>query len=368
MARQVESLAKTLVNWAGPSISLVAETVNLNEIDNPKALIEILRIYRTLKSHSLGEPTTSIELFHRFLSQDLTEVSLKNCNFESEIYQTLEKDFFIVKLITIMDEIENFCDQKSVQSFKGKYTQFANYFNENIAGQFPFARGTNYNEIFIDDLEELKGRFRQLERDGLDLWTFSALNQDEIYTFINKLDAVLSFFDRISISETEETTPNLRVRVRFRTNRELERAAKHISQWELSSGGDIITHVDDINTFGWRYSDSIYLKLKWAENSIVRPAEGYRDGYFMETKNGNTVIQINGRWSLFRFIYTYSNPSICNFGKYCMEISTPINFISASNAKLSGGIMRSFIEFELLDKEGLITYPEFPVNAPMLKN
>ena len=367
LARQLDSLVNTIINRSGPSIALVAESGEFNKLEKPGELIKVLNTYGTLKSYSMGEPATSIELLHNFITRDLKKVSLRACDFNPNVYVALKEDFFVSKLINMMIEIESFCNRVTIQSLEGKYIQFANYFNENIANRFPFTSGTNYNEIFISDLEELKSIFRELERDGLDLWTFSVPNQNEIYTFLNKLDSAITFFDRVSVSEEKASTPIINMRVRFRTHREMERASKHISLWELNSGDNIITHVDEMDTISWNYSDSISLKLKWAENSIVKPAKGYNDGYFLRTKDGNTVIQIDGRWSLLKFIYTYHNHSVCDFGKYCLEITSPINFVSASNAKLNGGIFRGFIDIELLDKEGVISYPDFPNKAPMIK-
>lgn len=149
-----------------------------------------------------------------------------------------------------------------------QYARIADFFNQRLAGKFPFSPANATQEADPADVVEL---FHQLDVDGKSIRQgLQNPANAKLTTFLNQLDGLRPLF--ASLLSGEPGAPlALDIAPIFRVNRNHEINGNQIIDWSLEVGGSTFRNADPPSTGRWTFGEPVKLVLRWAKDSSQQP-------------------------------------------------------------------------------------------------
>ena len=160
------------------------------------------------------------------------------------------------------------CHSLQNQSAFQQYGRIADFFNQRLAGRFPFsAADATAQEADPADVVEL---FHQLDVDEKSIRQgLQNRSGAKITTFLNQLDGLRPLF--ASLLSEQGAPLALNVAPVFRVNRNHEINGNQIIDWSLQVGGNAFRSADPPSTGRWTFGEPVNLVLRWAKDSPQQP-------------------------------------------------------------------------------------------------
>jgi type VI secretion system protein ImpL len=176
------------------------------------------------------------------------------------------------------------------------YTQdLAGYFNDNLAGRFPFGPipgSAQVPQARPGEVAELLSRLEPRVPSLLDYFQ----RDEPVREFLTRTSAVKTMF----AGGFTEGTPYVDFQVQFRVNRSNEVGGNQIIDWSLESGDQTLTNRSAPAAVRWRYNTPVRVSLRFAGNSPNIPIAGAAaDG---QVKDRTVTFEYDGPWALFTLL------------------------------------------------------------------
>jgi len=249
-----------------------------NRLNLPASNIEQVQRWQAmaveLQKYQDKNPTSAPALFERFASS-LNAMELTNCHTTlSEVELPSGPDLFSRRAREVADQASQRCGLLQRQSAAVAWNNLANYFNQYLAGRFPFALKLNAPDADPDRVR----LFLKLLDENLDqAQTGLALSQSPA------APAAINFLKRLQLSRTwldplfqrdQDGIKGIDLDVRWRTDREAELGANQVIQWSLQSGSQQISYPGKDNLrLRWALGQPVKLLLRWAKDAAQSPAD-----------------------------------------------------------------------------------------------
>jgi len=182
------------------------------------------------------------------------------------------------------------------------WNDLANYFNQYLAGRFPFSqdvRASDADPARVQHLLELIETRVPLAQAGLTLsQTPERLAAED---FLNRLKQAGVWLGPLFVRDKSGIL-GVEMDVRWRTDRDEERGADQVIAWSLDAGNQQISYPGGgQQNLRWRVGQPVRLTLRWARNGYQRPAN--------DPLQPNLVVrdleagwEYQGPWSLLRLM------------------------------------------------------------------
>jgi type VI secretion system protein ImpL len=231
------------------------------------------------------------------------------------------------------------CGSLSNQSAFQQYTQVANFFNQRLAGKFPFSPPPEDAATPEADPADLTELFRMLDADGKAIRQglqnpsgASTASVAKITNFLNQLDALRPLFASLT-SNQPGAVPALDLAPAFRVNRKHEVNGNQIIDWNLQIGGSTFRNSDPPSTARWTFGDPVRLMLRWAKDSPQQPVP-----LAPATANSGTrtvIFDYRDPWSLLRILAQHT-PGASDLDRSVDSDPQTLVFVAGQEASATG--------------------------------
>lgn len=253
-------------------------------------------------------PGTSLARLEDFISVDLPKVTPENCTTTAAVGNS----FFAGRQAALRQSLSSRCQYLLRRIAVRDYQTLAKFFNDNLAGKFPFSEPPQEqlpNEADPQDVVKLYGMLDssgKVVRAGLDKGEFGDFNS-QVLNFLKQLDSLRPAFESI-LSGQPEAVPMLDFVPAFRVNQTKEINGNQIMDWTLQVGEQTFHAHDPERPGRWSFGDPVKLTLRWAKDSPQQPTASRQpvDGKL----NSRTVIfEYRDSWSLFSMLALHRAPN-----------------------------------------------------------
>lgn len=320
-------------------------------------------------------PGTSLARLEDFISVDLPKVTPDNCTTTAAVGNS----FFAERQADLRQSLSGRCRLLLKQIALRDYQKLAKFFNENLAGKFPFSDPPQEqlpNEADPQDVVKLYGMLDSSGksiRAGLDKGEFGDFNS-QVQTFLKQLDSLRPAFEPL-ISGQPDAAPMFDFVPAFRVNLTREINGNQIIDWTLQVGEQTFHYRDPERAGRWNFGDPVKLVLRWAKDSPQQPTASRQpvDGKL----NSRTVtFEYHDSWALFSMLALHRTPNnefprlvdpdpqTLMFDVGDTKSSDPASTDSSPNPET-----RVFVRIRLRPpgKPDALRLKSFPIHAPDMK-
>jgi type VI secretion system protein ImpL len=257
-----------------------------------------------LRDYDAKKPGNSLALLEDYAGVQMTKVGTSDC-----VAATLPasfkpgRGFFSASLYDLSKQLAGRCYLIAGKDASARYTELARYFNQRLAGRYPFAEApprAGEPEAEPDDLRAFyrlydasQAVIRSMPLDGGGVApSFASARQ-----FLDDIASVRAFFAPFLDAKKAEPSPSFDVETTFRVLREREVDGNQIIGWSLAVGDDVVTNHDKKRKLRWMPGQPVRLTLRWASDSPrvpVLPA-AVRGA---SVRDRSIVYEYTNRWSL----------------------------------------------------------------------
>lgn len=321
----------------------------------------------TLAMKKFGEqnPTSPPLLYQQLLVRDFNDMDLSTC---SKILGASALPDGRGRLATLArnawDQAHLRCAALQDSKASMAWQQLSTYFNTYLAGRFPFVakdNGIDANPDRVREFLELIDKYKADAYSGLQ--GSNSINSGAAAEFLFNLQNARLWLGPLLIRD-KEGLRGLDLEVRWRTDREEERGADQVIDWNLATGAREVSYpAESISHANWVVGEPVRLALRWAKGSNQRPQD--------DSTQPNLAINdlqaswsYEGPWALLRFIRSNQASSLFtsqNDDDRPLALHVPVRSDAKSNANA-----QMFLRFAIKAIGGKqpLTLTPLPVSVP----
>ncbi|HKV06772.1 MAG TPA: type VI secretion protein IcmF/TssM N-terminal domain-containing protein [Thermoanaerobaculia bacterium] len=327
-----------------------------------------------------GNPILSLETF---ITANMTAVTLPTCfaQIPASDPRGTSADYFLSKQAVLRRGVYDRCQVLTGQDGRTAYLQLAQYFNDRLAGRFPFTasgEGTP-GELVEASAAALQGFYQLYDQSQTVINNIpqgsSALGaqEAEVRQFMSDMADVRTLIAPFLADPKTYPAPALDLQVDFRVNRSQEKNANQVIRWTLTigdggAGTQTLVEGNPKPVGNWALGTPVTLRLDWAGNSPSVPlAVSVADSFYAYVEGRSLVYQYRNLWSLILLIR--DNPSGPR------EVPETLKLLARTQPADAGSTattdpVQAFVRVTLLDPTSQgktqVFLPEFPATAPVL--
>jgi type VI secretion system protein ImpL len=378
--RAVRALAGEL---SRPLITFIRSTPDLQSaLDNTYDYRLWFGVLKDLDAYLNKEPGNVLLQFENFMLNDLDSINVDNYTEKLTRRTPRPGDSYLAtQFANLKNRIYATCqtlvERESVQS----YQAIERYFNEYLAGRFPFTDTSAAVLIDEADPDYVRYFFRlfdKFNRSGKKVITESRVFEDgsreEIKKFFLKLESVRSFLNGFLYNENKYQIPAYDMDIDFRVNRKEEMDGNQIVEWNLISGSQRVNNRDLDRKARWAYGMPLKIAMRWAKDAPYMPMKPAIDKLGLRIEDKTAIVEFNNRWSLISLMREYASTVSQNGvsleddpGNNLLMFAIP-TLQPGADGRMVNGQAKVFMRINLLspEKKSSIILPVFPIRAPRL--
>ncbi len=307
---QRERLSVLAQKYAMPLLSLIENSGVKNRLSYSALLDKWQNILWELEKYSTKKPDAGLAILEDFIVNGLDRINLMNFREEipPDILHREGDNYFIQKRNEILIQVYARCVLLSEREQTEQYTQLAVYFNENLAGRFPFASFYDQKQPNEADPAYIHEFFTLYDRFGPScIESFKKMGNKQKQTqdalhFLEAMEKNREFFTSEVENPLGQRGLTLSLEVEFRVNQEKETNANQIIDWSMKSGSQSINFLSEDKRVVWNLGDPITVSFRWAKNSPLVPAQDETD--YTESVQGEMISFVfHNTWSVFQLLH-----------------------------------------------------------------
>ncbi|HEY3572184.1 MAG TPA: type VI secretion protein IcmF/TssM N-terminal domain-containing protein [Thermoanaerobaculia bacterium] len=299
LAAQRNEVADIAERYARPVIALLGGKTSSRSLR--AAMARWTAMAEQLRRYTAKEPGSSVANLEDFILKDLTEIEPASCarHITNRMLAEPASDFFLERRADLRQKVRERCLVLAGGQGAEGYRKLADFFNQRLAGRFPFAAAPPGRLDQEADPQDIRAFFQ--------LWTVYAPVVKAVPEadrppgtgdFVERMDAVRNLFAAFLDDPARPEAPTFDLNVRFRENRRGEKGADQILRWSLASGEQVVSHPNNRPALPWTWGAPIRVELQWAKDSPVIPVES-ADLPGVHVRERTAVLEWRGHWALF---------------------------------------------------------------------
>ncbi|WP_434155572.1 type VI secretion system protein [Pseudomonas sp. JZ134] len=255
------------------------------------------------KKYSEQNPTSSPMLFEQLVNRDFNSMDTTNCMTVLTAASLPTDQGALASLArALRDQAQMRCTSLQQQTAEKAWQRITSYFSHYLAGRFPFT----FDEFAADaNPDRVRDFLLLIDTDGpaalAGLKDNYSPDTSAARDFLQNLQRARLWLGPVLLAD-KQGTQGVDIEVRWRTDRQEERGADQIIDWDLSSGVRHVRYPGELKgRLTWRLDDPVKLILRWATGSTQRPAEDPRQpGLAVYDREAGWGYE--GSWALIRFM------------------------------------------------------------------
>jgi type VI secretion system protein ImpL len=324
LAAQRASVAEISSHYVEPVMEVLGGSTGIASRKLLSAAAPLNAISEQLKAYKAKEPGNSVAALEELITKDLMEIVPVNCSsrITPKMLSEPAGDLFALRRAFLRRQVLQRCRVLSDSKAAEGYRRIEAFFNQRLAGHFPFSKGLPTRLDTEADPDDVRAFFKRYDADAPIV--LSVPKEDRppgTGDFIEDMGKVRTFFKAFLEDPLRPAGPSFDLAVRFRDrpaehdpSAEKEEGADQIIRWSLRSGERTVSHPNTVPTIPWTYGTPLRIELQWAKDSPVVPVEipqlpGVRivpvekspdlqDPKDVQVAGRTAVLEFTGRWSL----------------------------------------------------------------------
>ncbi|WP_175650012.1 type VI secretion system protein [Pseudomonas sp. Marseille-P9899] len=324
--------------------------------------------------HSLGEemtkykaqnPSSSPALITQLIVRDFNDMDQSSC---LKILLSANAPHATGQLtqrwVSLQQNALQRCQFLQRQAVSGAWNELAGYFNQYLAGRFPFAtdqRAPDADPARVQYFLTLIDNRLPQARDGLGL--LASRDRAAASEFLDRVARARPWLGAMLVRDNAGLS-GIDMEVRWRTDRDSERGADQVITWALGAGNREIVHPGEEQVLHWSVGQPLSLRLRWARDGTQRPVNDPSQQQ-LHVSGLEAEWQYQGPWALLRLISAHSSmlrqPNV-DYTEFPLSLEVPVH---AQPEEENQTLM--FLRLSLMSQGGkapLSIHP-LPVQAPL---
>lgn len=363
-----ERIAYIARTYAHPLLAFLAH-------EGTRATAETRRwqnILDDLRDYEAKKPGNMIAMLEDYIAERMAKIDLANCgNARLPNGFAADEGIFATRLHALSSQLSTRCTNVAIERVATRYREIEQYFNQRLAGRYPFHDGPPRTGEPEADPNDVRGFFRIFDASQAMVRSIPAdATADPSFAkarrFVEDIAAVRGFF--ATYLEKPEAGPAVDVEAMFRVLRDREVYGDHIIDWTLQVGRDVVTNRDaKTRKVRWSYGEPVRLSLRWANESPRVPVGGnVRPGVTVSDRT--VTYEYRNAWALLTALDQNQSspddlPSFLDVEPVTLSLEVPTQ---VKDEPLSEA--RVFLRLSVLDPKSAqpLTIPRFPTSAPRI--
>ena len=250
---------------------------------------------------------SSPALFEQLVTRDLLEIDTMSC---TQVLQTAilpqGSGDLARRTRELADQVSKRCNQLQIQGAAQAWHELAGYFNQYLAGRFPFSYtvdSPDADPARVQYLMELIDAHAEIAQQGLLL--VPPGDRLAAGDFLSRMKLAQGWLN-VMLARDKSEAFGVELDVRWRTDREDEQGADQVISWTLVANDQSISHPgEDTQRLRWRVGNPLQLVLRWARDSSQRPDIDPLQPS-MAVNNLEAGWDYRGPWALLRMMRTHT--------------------------------------------------------------
>jgi type VI secretion system protein ImpL len=285
--------AQPLLTWLNQTTDLPHEVRVLT--DKWRKILDDIRDYEAKKP---GNPVLALE---DYILNQMPKVDTGSCQAAGVDRVQDGGDLFASNLLDLSRGLQRRCYALAADHALKLYQEAARYFNQRLAGRYPFTSkspGPRVPEADPEDVRAFFKLFDQCQKVFRSVPPGTGRELREAAGFIDQIARARAFFAPYLDAEKPELYPSFDIEATFRILREREVAANHIIGWTLEVGGERITDREtESRKLRWTLGERVRLSVRFASDGPLVPV--IRTPKAGVTVQERTVVyDYSNRWAL----------------------------------------------------------------------
>ena len=308
-ALQRERVSYLAKDFAKPATDLLKLLYRKDASHLPNMLMKWSDILTQLNFYDRKAPNT-LQMLEDFILKTLPSLKLDGCPIILHLAKNPAGiDYFLDCINNIRDQFEKQCFKANHDASVIAYDQISDYFNQNLAGRYPFVpKGFPADEEV--SLDELKSFFQIFDtkapfvREMLRKGVRRNPHYMKALRFISSLEKARPFFRLFVATMGNKTNPSVPLEVTFRSNKKAERHASHLISWTLNMGDKTYFAKDNTAKVWWEHGSNVSMLMRWAVGSNYRPVPKVEDKS-ITVEPLQVKLSYGGTWGLIKFLQAH---------------------------------------------------------------
>ena len=381
---QLQRIKYLAEEYAEPLLGFLLNQPVNRTADQEKLISKWDRIVIEIGKYTSKNTQNSISRLQNFVLLEMNKIGRNDCNgsLDKPVQPTVTLDFFSKRLVHLRQQILERCTVLLQEDMSSSYLVIEKFFNENLAGKFPFSELTDkqirneadpadVTEFFrlFDSYIENKNLFSQKDKNF-------DLSKSKVIQFIKEVKEVRSFLAPFS-DIVKADQPVYFIAPYFRVNRNSEILGNEVIEWKIEVGKNYYSSKGKgKKLLHWGVGDPLSVSFRWAKDAPHFPLLTMNSTR-VKVADGRVTYKYTNRWSLVALIMRH-NSAFENFE--ILKDSNPqtlkfkVNSGVRNKAKQTSNVPHKTLEAKLFigmdlktsKKKQVIKMPDFPIHAPHL--
>jgi type VI secretion system protein ImpL len=272
-------------------------------------------IVKDLKRYRSKSPSSNLLALEQFVQAGALDLELKNCAEKISVKPVgrNDGDIFSERLQQMQGGLQRRCGELRAIEQQTAWSNFAEAFNRDLAGNSPFTTGT-FNAAqgrTAADAITIASVLKLYTRAVL-LWPEKSKNTKPAYSAsvlrsAEQMEQVRAFMT--PLFETDDNaTPGYDVSIEFRANQANEVDGNKIIEWRLTIGGQVLRQRDLAKPLRWEPGKDIELSMRIAKDSPTQAMPDLLQPW-MAVDDKVVSYRFSDPWALLSFIAKHREPT-----------------------------------------------------------
>lgn len=365
---RVKFLAKEI---AWPAISVLSLDVLTNRVSSFDEIQKWTDISEQIDEFESSKPGNSIASLENFITGIVSQASLNEIKNDPTITEISNQtgDYFINQKSKIAKALLNRAGDINREKAYDSYNSLANYFNENIAGKFPF--GNSSEDLSLTVIEKFIKLYESFDINIIDILKKNVINKntnDDIISFIENMPNIINFLKLwLDHSKTtDQSNALIGFKIENRVNKNNEAYGSIILERSVFING--FNTEDSNNLLIFHNGDNVEVKLPFIKSNTIDLMLSNDNN--MQINDRTVTFTYSGEWSLFGLIQMHkiSKTKGIPSNGIILKFAVPINNEDSVDEEA-----RIFMKITPLMRNAsgnwqAFSIPEFPSKAPLLQS
>ncbi|NWD71831.1 type VI secretion system protein ImpL [Pseudomonas gingeri] len=259
-----------------------------------------------LKKYSDQNPASSPLQYQQMVLRDFNDMDLGNCaKTLSDSILPMGRGNIAQLARSAHDRARQRCDSLQNYTAAVAWKRLDDYFRTYLAGRFPFSDDStpvdaNPDRVreFLDLIDKnLPSAFSGLENNH-------SAKSSAAAEFLFNLQNARAWLGPLLLRD-KDGVRGLDLEIRWRTDRDEERGADQVIDWNLATGARVVSYpAENLSHANWTVGEPVRLALRWAKGSNQRPQDAPAQSA-LAVADLQASWSYEGAWALLRFIHAH---------------------------------------------------------------
>ncbi len=318
-----------------------------------------------MAKYKAGNPSSSPALITQLIVRDFNDMDLASClTILGSASAPHASGQLTLRWTGLQQAAMQRCQYLQRQTVASAWNELAGYFNQYLAGRFPFAADRHAPDADPARVQYfltlIDNRLPQA-RDGLGLLT--ARDRAAAGDFLDRIALARPWLGAMLMRDKAGLS-GIDMEVTWRTDRDSERGADQVIAWTLGTGNREIVYPGDDQVLHWSLGQTLNLRLRWARDGTQRPVNDPVQQQ-LHVNGLEAEWQYQGPWALLRMMAAHSSmlrqPNV-DYTEFPLRLEVPVHAQPEEDNQT-----QMFLRLSLMSQGGkapLSIHP-LPVQAPL---